>query len=210
MITKIQEVFYYPNKMGRIILLAMEEILGQIGLNAVLNQMKLQHYINDYPPNNLELEFSFDDISKIQVGLEGIYGTRGGQGLALRSGRACFKYGIREFGQINGGVDQAFKLLPLSTKLKTGADVFADTFNTYTDQKVHFDEEENRILWHIERCPLCWNRETEHTACNLAVGLLQESLYWISGGKYFYVEEISCIAQGAPTCTIAVDKHPSE
>ena len=43
--------YYYPNKMGRIILLAMEEILGKNGINAVLNHTELNHWINHYPPN---------------------------------------------------------------------------------------------------------------------------------------------------------------
>jgi predicted hydrocarbon binding protein len=33
-------------------------------------------------------------------------------------------------------------------------------------------------------------------------------LYWVSGGKNFYVEEISCIAAGDQTCTILVGKQP--
>jgi predicted hydrocarbon binding protein len=40
------------------------------------------------------------------------------------------------------------------------------------------------------------------------VGILQEALYWVSSGKSFQVEEITCIAQGDPKCTIAVDKQP--
>ena len=32
--------------------------------------------------------------------------------------------------------------------------------------------------------------------CHLAVGLLQEALYWVSGGKVFNVEEKTCIAAG--------------
>ncbi len=32
-----QRIHYYPNKMGRIVLLSLEETLGRNGLNAVLN-----------------------------------------------------------------------------------------------------------------------------------------------------------------------------
>jgi predicted hydrocarbon binding protein len=202
--------YHYPNKMGRIILLAMEEILGRNGINAVLNQTKLQHFINNYPPNNLDMQFRFEDLTRIQIGLEELYGPRGGQGLAQRSGRACFKYGIREFGPILGISEQAFKLLPLPTKISTGAKIFADAFNNFSDQQVKIEESEDKILWIIERCPICWGRHTDYPVCHLAVGILQESLYWISGGKFFCVEEIDCIAQGAPTCTIAIDKQPSE
>jgi predicted hydrocarbon binding protein len=45
-------------------------------------------------------------------------------------------------------------------------------------------------------------------ACHLAVGLLQESLYWVSGGKIFNVQETHCIARGDPACTIAIGMTP--
>ena len=199
--------YHYPNKMGRIIFLAMEEILGRNGINAILNHTELRTWINNYPPNNMDMVFPFDDISRIQVGLEEIYGPRGGQGLALRIGQACFKYGLREFGSILGVTDTAFRLLPLPSKLSKGAGIFANTFNKYTDQKVHVDETEEKLIWRIDRCPVCWQRRTDRPSCNLAVGLLQEALYWISGGKFFNVEETTCIAQGDSACTIVIDKH---
>ncbi len=198
--------YHYPNKMGRIILLAMEEILGRNGIHAVLNHTKLHRWINNYPPNNLDLSFPFSDLSRIQVGLEEIYGPRGGQGLALRIGQASFKYGLREFGPMLGITDMAFRLLPLPTKLSTGAEIFAETFNKFTDQRVRIEDTETEIFWHIERCPVCWQRKTNKPSCNLAVGILQEALYWISGGKFFNVEETACIAQGDPACTIVIEK----
>jgi predicted hydrocarbon binding protein len=202
------EAYHYPNKMGRIILLAMEEIIGRNGVNAVLNLKGLTKLINNYPPNNLDLKFPFEDLSAIQQGLEELYGPRGGRGLALRSGQACFKYGLREFGSVLGITDLGFRLLPLPTKLRVGADIFAETFNKFSDQRVRVEEDNDRLYWHIERCPICWGRRADRPVCHLAVGILQESLYWISGGKFFYVEEISCIAQGALTCTIIVNKEP--
>ena len=54
MINTVNTVYYYPNNMGRIILLSMEEILGRNGLNAVLNMADLSDMINNYPPNNLQ------------------------------------------------------------------------------------------------------------------------------------------------------------
>jgi len=201
--------YHYPNKMGRIILLAMEEILGRNGINAVLNHTELRQWINNYPPNNLDMAFPFEDLSRIQVGLEEIYGPRAGQGLARRVGQASFKYGLREFGPMFGITDMAFRLLPLPTKLSTGADIFADIFNKFTDQQVRVENTEEKIFWHIERCPVCWQRSTKQPCCNLAVGILQEALYWISGGKFYNVEEVACIAQGDSSCTIVIDKPSS-
>jgi hypothetical protein len=200
--------YYYPNKIGRIILLAMEEIMGRNGVNAVLNLSKLRRLINNYPPNNFDRQFNFEDVGAIQQALDEMYGPRGGRGLALRAGRACFKYGLKEFGPVLGIADLAFRLLPINMKLKVGAEVFADTFNKYTDQRVRLTDDADQIYWHNERCPVCWGRKSDIVCCHLVVGILQESLYWVSGGKNFAVQETTCIARGDETCTFVVDKKP--
>ena len=201
----MSETYHYPQKMGRIVLLGMEEVIGKGGMDAVLNLATL----NDLQPSaSNERTFSFDTVSKLHQSLEQVYGPRGGRGLALRSGRACFKYGIKEYGSMLGLTEMAFRLLPLPTKLRTGARSFADLFNKHTDQQVRVEESDTQILWHIERCPLCWERHAEEPVCHLAVGLLQEALYWLSGGKVFSVEETACHARGDEHCIITIQKAP--
>lgn len=200
--------FYYPNRMGRIILESMEEVVGKNGLNHVLNLLGRSDLIGKYPLSDSKLEFPFSTVSGLQTQLEHAYGPRGGRGLAIRIGRVAFKYGIREFGQQIGLMETTFRLLPLGAKIRIGGQALADLFNRETDQRVSIKEEDGKLLWVIERCPLCWERHTEEAACHLAVGLLQESLYWVSGGKIFNVEETLCIAKGDPTCTIEVSQTP--
>lgn len=203
-------LYHYPNKMGRIVLMAMEEVLGRNGINAVLNLSELSRLINCYPPNNFDLQFDFSDLSKILTALEKLYGPLGGRGVALRSGRASFKYGLREFGPLLGITDQAFRLLPLNEKLSTGLNFFAEAFNRFSDQRVRIEETPVCFYWHIERCPVCWGRHADSPVCHLAVGILQEALFWVSGGRNFRVEETQCIAQGDLICTIEIDKKPVE
>ena len=200
--------YYYPNRMGRIIFLATEEVLGRNGVNAVANLAGLSEFIDHYPPNNQQMDFSFEHISDLQASLEDFYGPHGGRGVALRIGRACFQHVLREFGPLFGLTDLAFRLMPMGTRIKIGAGAFAEIFNKYTDQRVHLEDKGKELFWHIEKCPLCWGRHSDNVSCQMAVGLLQESLYWLSGGKFFNVEEISCIAKGEPTCTVLIDKTP--
>lgn len=202
------ETFHYPNQMGRIILLSMEEVMGRNGVNAILKLASLTSLIENYPADNTELAFPFGTISSITDMLEQAYGPHGGRGLSLRIGRACFNYGVRQFGAQMGLTETAFRLLPLPAKVSAGAKSFAHLFNTFTDQRVCVEEENGRLLWHIERCPLCWERHASEPVCHLAVGVLQEALYWLSGGKIFNVEEKTCIAAGDKTCTIVIDKSP--
>jgi predicted hydrocarbon binding protein len=201
--------FFYPPKMGRIILLGMEEVMGVNGVDAVLRLSPPGSFIQDASGQvKTDQAFSFETVSLLQSSLEQAYGPRGGRGLALRIGRACFKYGLKEYGSMLGLTEMAFRLLSLPVKLHIGAKTFADLFNKHTDQRVRVEEKDNQILWHIERCPLCWERKAEEPICHLAVGLLQESLYWLSGGKIFNVEETACIAKGDAACSIVIDQTP--
>ncbi|MBM3144555.1 MAG: 4-vinyl reductase [Chloroflexi bacterium] len=208
MVKTQKKQYYYPNNMGRIILLAIEDVIGRNGLDAILNLAGLSDVIENLPPVNFERQFSFDRLSRIMSSIESYFGPRAGRGLALRSGRACFKYGLREYGPMLEASDKAFRLLPLTTKLDKGSEIFAGVFNRFTDQQVRLEIIDDIILWQIERCPICWQRTTEAPACHLAVGILQEALYWMSGGKCFQIEETACIAQGEPACTIEINKTP--
>ena len=202
------EEYFYPNQMGRTILLSMEEIMGRNGVHAILKLASLPSLIENYPPDNEERGFSFSTLSTMTNTLEQVYGPHGGRGLALRIGRACFSNGVRQFGTYMGVTETAFRLLPLPAKVDAGAKSFAEFFNALTDQKVRVEDGDDKLYWHIERCPLCWERHAQEPVCHLAVGLLQEALYWLSGGKVFSVEEVTCIATGDDTCTIVIDKSP--
>ena len=182
--------------------------MGRNGVNAVLKLSSLPELIDAYPPDNTELSFDFKTLGTITDMLEHAYGPHGGRGLALRIGRACFNYGVRQYGRQLGLTEMTFRLLPLPAKVGAGAKVFAELFNNFTDQRVRLEDEDGKLLWHIDRCPLCWERTAQDPVCHLAVGLLQEALYWLSGGKVFNVEEQTCIAAGDTTCTIVIDKTP--
>ena len=205
--TEPAPAFFYPNRMGRIILSATEEIIGGEAARMVVDWAALPEFAASYPPNDLEQRISFESISRLQAALDEVYGPSG-SGIALRIGRACFQQGLQDFGPSAGLTELTFRLLPLNTKLSAGARAFAGIFNQYSDQRVRVEEDSERIYWHIERCPVCWERRTESGCCHLAIGLLQEALYWASNGRVFNVEEVACVACGAPACTIAIDKVP--
>lgn len=200
--------FCYPGRMGQIILRAMEEILGRNGVNAILNLASLTDLIDSISRQQYNQKLSFDTISGLHGALESFYGPHRGRGVALRIGRACFQYGLREFGPLHGLTDLTFRLLPAQTRFNAGASALAEIFNKYSDQRVRLEDRDKVLLWHIERCPLCWQRTADSPCCQMAVGLLQESLYWMSGGKFYRVEETACLACGDSACTILIEKTP--
>lgn len=201
--------FHYANKMGRIFLKALEEVMGKNGLNAILNMAHLPELIDQYPPDNLEKGFDFADLSAVNQALEVMYGPRGGRGLALRAGRATFADGLRNFGALAGVGDLAFKVLPLNTKMKIGIPAMAKIFSTVSDQYSTVSQVEHEYIYTIHCCPVCWGRhDDDHPVCHVAIGLLQEGLKWLSGGNDFRIYETKCVATGHEICEFAIQKTP--
>ena len=200
--------YAFPNKMGRIVLMAFEETMGRTALDAVLSLARLHERSEEFPPNNFEREFAFTELAQLHQALEEMYGPRSGRGLARRAGRACFALGIRDFAPMLDVADLALRVLPLSTRVRTGLEVLSETFNKFTDHRVEVVEDDRYFRWVMEPCGVCWERRTDGPCCDLAVGILEEGLYWLSGCKRFYVEEVTCLAAGDERCVIQISRAP--
>jgi predicted hydrocarbon binding protein len=198
----------YSNKIVRLLLQSLEEVLGRSGLNAVLNLAQMRRLVDHTPPNNLETAFTPAEVGTLLCALDEMYGPRAGRGLALRTGRAAFRYGLKEFGQAWNLTDLSFRLQPLGIKLKAAAEACAGVVNQQIGLGVVLTEANGRLVWTMPACPECAGRRSAAPCCYVAVGLLQESAYWSSGGKNFEVEETTCVALGDPLCTLVMDKRP--
>jgi predicted hydrocarbon binding protein len=200
---------YYANKFALIMLDALEDVLGENGLKAILNIAHLPELIDNFPPDNLNKEFDFSDVSAINQALEEIYGPRGGRGLALRAGRATFADSLKNFGALAGASDLAFKVLPLNTKMRIGVPSMARIFSQVSDQYSTSQEQDNSFVYTIHRCPVCWGRhDLDKPVCFIAIGLLQEGMKWLSGGKEFRVNESKCVSMGDEVCEFIIEKTP--
>jgi predicted hydrocarbon binding protein len=199
---------YWPNKMVRIYLTVLEDIMGKNGLNSVLHAADLDRLIDNYPPDNLKREFDFAEFAALNQGMDDTYGPRGGRVFALRGGKASVKAGLEAFGAAVGVSGLALKILPLNAKLRIGLPAMAKIFSTFSDQVSIVTEKENRFVYTIKECPVCYGRHSETPICHGAVGLLQGGVHWVSGGKDFKVVETECKAKGDQDCVFQVFKEP--
>lgn len=200
--------FYYPNKIARIYLEVLEDIMGKNGLNSVLHKAGLDGMIDNYPPDNLKKEFDFADFSMLNQALDDTYGPRGGRVFALRGGKAAVKAGLEAFGAAVGVGGLAMKVLPNAAKLKIGLPAMAQIFSRFSDQTSRVEEKDDRFVYIIERCPVCWGRHADRTICHGAVGLLQGGVHWASGGKDYKVVQTCCHAMGHEDCRFDIFKDP--
>jgi len=201
--------YYNSNKFARIFLESICEISGKNGLNTILNYSKMSDLVDHLPPDNLDKAFDFAHFSMINQALEEIYGIRGGRGLALRIGRTSFDDVLKDYGALAGVGDLAFRVLPLQMKIKIGLQAMARIFSDKSDQISTVYDEAESFIYAVERCPVCWGRKVEDQAvCYYMIGLLQEGLYWVSGGKEFQINETKCIALGNDVCEFTILKKP--
>ena len=195
-------------RIGRILLSGMEEILGRNELDDLLiraSQSGIQEQIQPFTRGGNP---SCDIFNHVPAALEDVYGLQAGRGLALRAGRACFHQGLREFGAETGLTGMEFRLLPSPTRLLTGSRALAAYFNQSGCSCVSLEADQMYTYWHMEGCPLCHGRDMDSPSCHLMVGFLQAALNWTSGGKTYLVEETGCIACGGARCTFRIDKTP--
>ena len=71
----MSDELFYPNIWGRSILTSAEDILGEKGINALLNLTGLTEYKGNYPPDNISKKFPFSDVAQIQQGFYDMYGS---------------------------------------------------------------------------------------------------------------------------------------
>ncbi len=200
--------YYYPNKMGRLYLAALEEAVQKNGLNALLNWSQMSHYIERRPPDNWERAFDFADIANLNLGLRTLYGPRGGQRLAVRNGRYFFENGLKQLGLIAGLGDLALRTLPINAKLKMGLLALARIFTQFSDQISRLEETGTQFMFHVENCPICLGQSAAKPLCYFTSGVLQEAVTWFSGGQSYRVEEVQCRAGGDRQCAYKIDKEP--
>lgn len=199
---------HYPTPMAHIILRSFEEILGEPGFSNLLAQAGLDH-LKDPLANEGELDgLGFDELATLHSVMERRFGLNAGRGMAIRAGRVCFRAGLKRFGDEMGLSAQDFRLLPLGAKLRRAAAALANTLNRQTGQEVtlEYGEDVHRLL--VRRCAVCWDRTADSACCHLTVGLIQESLFWLSGGHSYPVNETECLAAGGDACVFEIGRQP--
>ncbi len=199
---------YYPNRFARLLMLAMEDVMGQHGLNTILSMAGLDIYIDHPPPQNMARQFDFAYLAALSQSLEDVYGARGGRGIALRIGRATFSRGMKNFGVMAGMAHPAFQSLPLEERTLLCVRALAAVFTQFSDQESNIEYGEGYYLFNVESSPFAWGRTAERPVCHALGGMIQESLRWASQGYEFHVYEITCRAAGGDACVFKVNHKP--
>jgi hypothetical protein len=203
----VQANLTYPNKLARLYLLALQDVLRRSGYIALMNWVALPQYARSLPADNWRREVDFSVLARTDAGLVERYGPRSGRRLALRCGQRFFERGLEELGLFSGLGEAALRALPEHTKLKVGLNALARVFNRTSDQHSVLTEQGAHLVFTVRPCPICWGRQSAEPICFFIAGMLQETSAWLTSGRTFVVREALCIAQGDDVCAFQIDKE---
>lgn len=204
----IHEDLFYPNRWVRIILETTEDIVGESGMNALLNLASLSHYVGNYPPDDMKKGVPFADVGRLQDAYWQMYGDRGARAFAIRAGAKTFNDGLERFGKVAAAARAALKIGSVDRRISVGLEFFAKFFNTVSDQKVSVTEDDKNWYWNIHDCPMCAGRSADKPVCHLAVGVLQASMEnFVDKNARYRITPVQCQAMGAEQGVIEIEKQ---
>jgi hypothetical protein len=186
----------------------LQEIIGQRGLQAILNMTALPIEIHD--DNEMTIDsLSVDQWVNLTQTLEALYGVRGAQGIAVRTGQVFFRDFFRSFGMSTGMMSRSFRMLPKPKRIQRGIETIAQTLCSYIPD-IHADVIQDSENWFLRFSKLDFLSDAPGTASimlKFIVGILQEFLSWTSGGKFYPVSEMNLSAEVKSGPIIVIQKH---
>jgi predicted hydrocarbon binding protein len=196
-----------PNDALRILFLAIEEVMGKDGMVAALRGAKLERYIDNYPPKNLDLQVKFSEYGAVEQAVEDFYGARGARAMLQRVGRTTFNYGMKEQSAVLGLAGQALKAMPLPTtaKMKLLLEQMVAAVNKTVNQPTKLEEDADSFTWVVSHCMCLYRPKHQSPCCFVTVGGLMEATKWLTE-KQYPVQEITCMNMGADACRHRVSK----
>ena len=190
-----------PNARVRRFMLAIQDVMGQSGLAAVLRQAGLQRFVSALPPANDKLGLRAAEYAALTQAIENYYG-RGARGTLLRIGYASFNRLVVAQSFTAGFYRQVLRLLPIQNrKVLTLRLLARDLASPRGRVSVHRDDHRLKLVDYESDATVGRHRDIE--ICWVTLGEIQESLKWGTGLEYD-VSELSCKARGEPACRFEI------
>jgi predicted hydrocarbon binding protein len=185
----------------KVVIEGVKEIIGPVEARELFTRVK---------PGAGSRGAGFPSLEEIHRLLIKRYGERGGQGVALRAGRAAFKFGLRTWGGEAGFTGMSYRLQPFNRRVCIGLEQMASVLGKQVGTPTTVSEDAACWYMQVESCAVGEPQPGSDPSCFLLIGMLQEFMTWAGGGKAFQVRETACHKAGAPACTFQIDKKPLE
>lgn len=197
-----------PNANVRLLLMALQEVMGDNGLKAVLKQGGLERFVDNFPPDDTQRDSRFSDYGHIQQAVETFYGgPRGARAMMRRAGHATFQHTLKSRPAILGMVGVALKALPEGTRMRFMLDRIAKASTDEVNMPAHVEDQPDHFMYVSEVCT-CVYRERDPKlgpCCFVTAGVLEAAVQWATG-KHHTVKEVACLQNGDDACRYRVEK----
>jgi predicted hydrocarbon binding protein len=203
-----------PSLLLSILFTQVEEMMGRRSLIMLLRQAGLSEYIDSEPPMDDTPSITVKEYSKLLANIYEIFGARGARPIFLRGGRLGAAELRRQRPAQFAVAGTALKLLPTAKRMQIVLDRLAEEGAESYGASYHLEEESDAFFLNIGECPYCseiarrsqeQNKPVTKPVCHIPLAIVDEMMEWVTGQKHL-VEEVACIAQGAPACRLRISK----
>jgi predicted hydrocarbon binding protein len=191
-----------PNNFFRQSIASIEQVVGTIGLNAILRRAKMDEYIAHLPPDNRDADITIADYARLNQAIEDFFG-RGSPAILRKIGQVAFENLLVQHLACLGDLQTASltDLQKCQIALTEFARSVEQLYSEWQGQVQLFDASDLRYI--VQHCPLCSERQSNVPVCHVNVGVLAAVVRFATQRNY-RVEEMQCIAMGAPYCEFSV------
>jgi hypothetical protein len=203
-----------PSLLLNILLAQVEEMMGRRSLIMLLRQAGLVEYAQDAPPKDDLPSITIDQYSSLLANIYEIFGATGSVPIFMRGGRLG-AVEIRKQRPAQFAVTgTALRLLPSTRRMQAVLDRLIQQGEELYGTPHLLHEEAHAFLIEMPDCPYCAeitrrsnaaNRPVAKPVCHIPVAAVSEMVEWAMGRKHL-VEEVDCIALGAPACRFRISK----
>ncbi len=203
-----------PSLLLNILLAQVEEMMGRRSLRMLLRQAGLAEYVDQVPPKDDSPSITIEQYSSLLANIYEIFGAQGSRPIFVRGGRL----GAIEFRRLRPAqlavAGTALRLLPSARRMRLVLERLAEQGEDLYGSPHHLREEDQAFFIEMPACPYCAeiarrslteNRPIASPVCHIPVAAVSEMIEWAMGQKHL-VEEVECIALGAPACRFRISK----
>lgn len=192
-----------PNARVRLLLLAIQEVLGRGSLMTVLRQARLHRFTTGLPKYDRGLRLHAGEYAALIQAIEAYYG-RGARGTLLRIGQASFQQLLAHERVRAVSYRMAFLTMSREARRLTVLRWLAEDL-AYPGGRVEAQADGSHVLFLDYEGDGVLGRRRETPGCWLTVGKLQEALRWAVGREHEVVET-ACKSMGAPACRFEINE----
>jgi predicted hydrocarbon binding protein len=203
-----------PSLLVNILFTQVDEMMGRRSLIMLLRQAGLAQYIDNVPPMDDTPSITVEEYSKLLANIYDIFGARGAKPIFLRGGRLGATELRKQRPAQFAVAGTALKLLPSAKRIQIILNKLAEQGEEMYGAVYHLHEQDDAFFLDIAGCPYCaeitkrskeQNKPVSKPVCHIPAAIIDEMMEWVTGQKHL-VEEMECIAQGAPACRFRVGK----